>query len=281
MSFQDRYAVVGNPIAQSRSPDIHAAFAAACGHRLTYSRLLAPTVPGGFVQTVQAWRQEPGTGPAKGINITAPFKTDAFAYATEHSKRAQLAGAVNCIKFEGERILAENFDGIGLVRDVTHNLARAMRGARVLVLGAGGATRGVLAPFLQEQPAALVVANRTVAKAQELAQIMSPIGRIEAVGYDDLAGESFDLVFNATSSSLAAELPPIPAGVYASGTLAYDLSYGKGLTPFLAHARAAGAQQLADGVGMLVEQAAEAFAWWRGVRPATQDVIKQITVPLV
>jgi shikimate dehydrogenase len=279
MSHPDRYAVVGNPIVQSKSPDIHAAFARASGQQLSYTRLLAPTAPGGFAQAVEQWRSQTD-GAARGINITAPFKTDAFAYATEPSERAMLAGAVNCIKFEGERILAENFDGMGLVRDVTHNLARAMRGARVLVLGAGGATRGLLAPFLAEQPAALVVANRTVSKAQELASLMATQGRVQAAGYDDLHGEQFDLVFNATSSSLSAELPPIAPSVFTAQTLAYELSYGKGLTPFLQLAQTAGARHLADGVGMLVEQAAEAFAWWRGVRPETRHVIEMIRVPL-
>jgi shikimate dehydrogenase len=219
------------------------------------------------------------------MNITAPFKLDAFAYATERSERAQLAGAVNAMKFDGDRVMAENFDGVGLVRDVTHNLGCALKGKRVLVLGAGGATRGALLPFLAEQPAELVVANRTVTKAQELAAIgashAKSNSKVRACTYAELDGQTFDVVFNATSASLKAELPPVPASVFTGCVLAYELAYGKGLTPFLRLAQNAGVKQLADGVGMLAEQAAEAFEWWRGVRPDTRAVIDTLTVPLV
>ncbi len=275
----DRYAVIGNPIEQSKSPLIHTAFAQVTGQDLEYTKLLGPL--GEFAKTVDAFRAAGG----KGMNVTAPFKLDAFAYATDLAPSARMAGAVNAMKFEDGRVYAENFDGVGLVRDVVHNLGCSLAGKRVLVLGAGGATRGALLPMLAEQPDELVVVNRTVAKAQELAAL----GRqhqggqvpVQGLGYDQLQGRAFDVVFNATSASLSAELPPLPASVFAPGALAYELAYGKGLTPFLKLAQQAGVTHLADGVGMLAEQAAEAFLWWRGVRPDTQGVIAQLTVPLV
>ena len=275
----DRYAVIGNPIAQSKSPQIHTAFAQATGQALEYTRILAPA--GGFAAAVDAFRAEGG----RGLNITAPFKLDAFAYATEVSPAAQMAGAVNAMKFEGERVHAENFDGVGLVRDLQQNLGVLLRGRRVLLLGAGGAARGALLPLLDEQPALLCVANRTAVKAQELAllarQHRGPGTPVQACGFEALQGQPFDAVLNATSSSLSAEALPLPAGAFAPGALAYDLTYGKGLTPFLRLAQQAGVSRLADGVGMLAEQAAEAFAWWRGVRPDTAQVIRDLTVPLV
>jgi shikimate dehydrogenase len=272
----DRYAVIGNPIAFSKSPLIHSSFAQATGQDLDYSKIEGPL--GQFAATVDAFRAQGG----RGLNITAPFKLDAFAYATEHSPAAQLAGAANAMKFDGERVLAENFDGVGLVRDVVHNLGQPLRGKRVLVLGAGGAARGALLPFLAEQPAELVIANRNLDKAQALARIgVQQGGAVSASNLQDLHGQRFDLVFNATSASLHGELPPVPVSVFADCALAYELAYGKGLTPFLRLAQGAGVAQLADGVGMLAEQAAEAFAWWRGVRPQTRAVIEQLTVPLV
>jgi shikimate dehydrogenase len=271
----DQYAVIGNPIAFSKSPLIHMAFASTTGQDIAYTRIEAPL--GGFAATVDAFRQ----AGAKGINITAPFKLDAFAYATQRSARAELAGAANALKFDGAQILAENFDGVGLVRDVVHNLGVGLAGKRVLLLGAGGAARGALLPFLAEKPALLVIANRDFAKAQALAAIGSQHGTVAASTYQDLQGQTFDVVFNATSASLRAELPPLPPSVFGPCRLAYELAYGKGLTPFLRLAQNAGVAQLADGVGMLAEQAAEAFAWWRGVRPGTAAVIQQLTVPLV
>jgi shikimate dehydrogenase len=274
----DRYAVIGNPIDFSKSPFIHMAFAEVTGQDIDYNKVLAPL--GEFAATVDAFRAAGGLG----MNITAPFKLEAFDYATERSAAAELAGAANAMKFEGGRVLAENFDGVGLVRDVVHNLACPMKGRRVLLLGAGGAARGALLPFLAEQPALLVIANRTEAKAQALSDIARQHAQGEtqvlALGLDRLSGQRFDAVFNATSASLRAELPPVPATVFAPGALAYELAYGKGLTPFLRLAQNAGIQRLADGVGMLAEQAAEAFAWWRGVRPDTRAVISQLTIPL-
>jgi shikimate dehydrogenase len=274
----DRYAVIGNPIAQSKSPSIHLAFADAAGQSITYERILADV--GAFAVTVDSWRAEG----LRGLNVTAPFKLDAFSYAQERSEDAQWAGAANALKFDGDRVLAQNFDGIGLVRDVVHNLGVPMRGRRLLLLGAGGAARGALLPFLREEPARLVIANRTLDKAHELAALARTWAggatAVHACGVDALAGESFDIVFNATSASLSGAALTLPSGLYARDALAYDLTYGKGLTPFLAHARAEGAARWVDGVGMLVEQAAEAFAWWRGVRPDTRGVIDALTVPL-
>jgi shikimate dehydrogenase len=275
----DRYAVIGNPIEQSKSPLIHTAFAQVTGQDIDYAKVLSPL--GAFAQTVDAFRTSGG----RGMNVTAPFKLDAFAYATDLAPSAQMAGAVNAMKFEGDRVFAENFDGVGLVRDVVHNLGCPLQGRRVLILGAGGATRGALLPLLAEQPAELVIVNRTVAKAQELAALAQQHQTcqvpVQGLGYADLQGQAFDVVLNASSSSLTAELPPLPASVFDPGCLAYDLTYGKGLTPFLKLAQQAGVTHLADGVGMLAEQAAEAFAWWRGVRPDTAAVIATLTVPLV
>jgi shikimate dehydrogenase len=275
----DRYAVIGNPIEQSKSPLIHTAFAQVTGQDLAYTKLLSPL--GEFAQTVNAFRAAGG----RGMNVTAPFKLDAFAYATDLALSAQRAGAVNALKFEGDKVFAENFDGVGLVRDVVHNLACPLYGRKVLLLGAGGATRGALLPILSEGPAELVIVNRTVAKAQELAAMAQQQSNggltVRGIGYEDLQGASFDLVFNATSASLTAQLPPLPMSVFAPSALAYDLTYGKGLTPFLKLAQQAGVTHLADGVGMLAEQAAEAFAWWRGVRPDTRAVIDTLTVSLV
>ena len=215
------------------------------------------------------------------MNVTAPFKLKAFAMADERSERAALAGAVNAMKFEGGRILADNFDGIGLVRDIEINLGLPMSGKRVLMLGAGGAARGALLPFLEARPAELVSANRDVAKAQALAAQVAGRGAVVACGYAELeAMGRFDLVVNATSASLTGDLPPVPPSIFRPEGMAYELAYGKRLTPFLRLARNAGVRNLADGVGMLVEQAAEAFTWWRGVRPDTRPVIDRLTVPL-
>lgn len=275
----DCYAVIGKPIHQSKSPLIHGRFAQATRQDIEYTAIEGPL--GGFAGVADAFRAAGG----KGMNITAPFKLDAFAYATERSERAQLAGAANAMKFEGERVLAENFDGVGLVRDVTYNLGCSLKGQHVLLLGAGGAARGALLPLLEQQPARLVIANRTIDKARELAAIAekqgAAPGQVVGCGYAELVEQTFDVVFNATSASLRAELPPLPASVFARCVLAYELAYGKGLTPFLRLAQNAGVTQLADGVGMLAEQAAEAFAWWRGMRPDTRAVIDKLTVPLV
>lgn len=270
----DSYAVFGNPVGHSRSPMIHRAFARATGQDLTYDRI-EPALDG-FADSLAEFI----AGGGRGCNVTAPFKLDAYACATDHRPGAEMAGASNCLRIEGDRIVAENFDGVGLLNDIQRNLGVALAGSRVLLLGAGGATRGVLKPFLDAGPAAVTVANRTEAKARELAVAFAAHGPVAGCGYPGLGGLAFDIVINGTSASLTGDRPPVPDTVFAPGALAYEMVYGKGMTPFLIQARACGAARLADGVGMLVEQAAEAFEWWRGVRPNTAPVIDELTVPL-
>lgn len=264
----DRYAVIGNPIAHSKSPLIHAEFARQTGQDMTYAAMLAPLDD--FAGTVKKFQAEGG----KGLNVTVPFKQEAWKLATSLTDRARLAEAVNTLKFEPDgMILGDNTDGTGLTRDIRENLGISLAGKRVLVMGAGGAARGVLLPLLLQKPERLIIANRTPEKAIELERHFAAYGRVEGGDYARLAGSQFDVVINATSSSLHGELPPLPQGVFAPGALAYDMMYGKGLNPFLQFAQANGAAHLADGLGMLVEQAAESFFLWRGVRPQTQPVI--------
>ena len=272
----DRYAVIGNPIGHTKSPMIHRAIAEQTDQDLEYTAILGTV--GGFGDDVAAFRDEGG----RGLNITAPFKLDAFRYATKLQEGATLAGAVNCLSFDGDEATGANFDGVGLTRDIQRNLGFPLRGKRVLLLGAGGAARGALLPFLEQRPAELVLVNRTVAKANALGEQFASYGTLVTTGYEELAQErgQYDIVVNATSASLQDELPPVSASVFGHGCLAYELLYGKGLTPFLRLAKNAGVQHVADGVGMLVEQAAEAFEWWRGVRLDTAPMIKQLTVPL-
>ncbi|MCX7692126.1 shikimate dehydrogenase [Tepidimonas taiwanensis] len=275
----DRYAVIGHPIGHSKSPLIHALFAAATGQALEYTAIEAPL--DGFAATVDTFRAAGG----RGVNVTVPFKLEACAYATEVSERARIAGAANALAFDGTHCRADNFDGVGLVRDIVTNLRHPIAGKRVLMLGAGGAARGALQPLLAAGPTELFIANRSAAKAAELANAFHALGLGAGVlaggGWDDLAARgAYDIVINATSASLTAEPLPLPPGVFGHDTLAYDMVYGKGLTPFLRQARDAGAGRLADGLGMLVEQAAETFAWWRGVRPTTLPVIERLRVPL-
>ncbi|MFP5409865.1 MAG: shikimate dehydrogenase [Gammaproteobacteria bacterium] len=261
----DRYAVFGHPIAHSKSPLIHAAFARQTGQDMRYEAILAPL--DGFAASVAAFAAAGG----RGANVTVPFKEEAYRLADRLSPRAQLAGAVNTLSFDAAGIAGDNTDGAGLVADLTRNLQRNLTGRRILLLGAGGAARGVIGPLLDQQPAALVVANRTVRRAQDLAELF---GRgVSACGFDGV-DSTFDLVVNATAASLAGELPPLQAAIFAPGCLAYDMMYGRD-TPFLAFARKHGAAT-ADGLGMLVEQAAEAFQGWRGVRPDTAPVIAHL-----
>lgn len=271
----DRYAVLGHPIGHSKSPWIHTEFARSTGQDLGYTAIETPL--DGFSETVLGFR----AGGGRGLNVSLPFKLQAFEIATEPSERARLAGAANCLKFEGERILADNFDGVGLVNDLQQNLGYPLQGKRVLLLGAGGATRGALLPIAAEQPSLLAVANRTPEKAHGLRHDFAAHVPLQTGGYETLLGQSFDVVINATSTGLSDEALPLPDGLFAPGALAYDMVYGKGLTPFLRQAKAAGVARVADGVGMLVEQAAEAFLWWRGVRPDTKAVVRELTVPLV
>ena len=265
----DKYCVIGNPIAHSKSPDIHAAFAAATGQDMSYERCLAPL--DGFAGTV---RDLVAQG-YRGANVTVPFKLEAAALATRLEERARLAGAVNTLRFEGGEIVGDNTDGPGLVADIVHNAGVPLAGKRILLLGAGGAARGVILPFLNEGPEAIVIANRTRATADALvdhfAGHVAYPGQVAACGFDEIAGP-FDVVVNATSASLSAAMPPVPATALRAGTLALDMMYGKEPSPFMRFAAAHGAI-MRDGLGVLVEQAAEAFFVWRGVRPQTQALL--------
>jgi shikimate dehydrogenase len=250
-------------------------FARQTGKKIDYTKI--ETELGSFAPCIDRFRAEGGCG----INVTAPFKQDAFAYATDLSESARLSGAVNAMKFEGDKAYAENFDGVGLVRDITHNLGFSIADKRILILGAGGAARGAMLPFLQQSPKRIVVADINLSNARTLETLFAKYGPIKASTYGALVDQKFDLVINATSASLRGELPPVPTSVFDMDCVAYELAYGKGLTPFLRLAQNTGVRHLADGLGMLVEQAAEAFAWWRGVRPKTPAVIAHFSVPLI
>jgi shikimate dehydrogenase len=259
----DRYAVIGNPVAHSKSPWIHAEFARQTRQVLDYGRIEAPLAA--FARTVDEFRAAGG----RGANVTLPFKDQAYLYCRDAvTARARVAGAVNTLVFENDKVRGDNTDGVGLLRDLTVNLGRAVAGKRVLLMGAGGAAQGVLAPLMAVRPQRLVVANRSADKARALAQRYAASA---GGGYADLQDEQFDLLINATSAGLAGEAPPLPASVIAPGALAYDMVYGRD-TPFLALARAAGVAAQ-DGSGMLVEQAAESFLVWRGLRPDTAPVL--------
>ena len=258
----DRYAVIGHPVAHSKSPWIHAQFARAVGHDIEYGAIEAPL--DGFERAVAAFR----AGGGKGLNVTLPFKEDAFRYCGDRmSARARAAQAVNTLVFK-EEVFGDTTDGVGLVTDLVKNLNFRLSGSSVLLMGAGGAARGVVQPLLDAGVAKLTIANRTAARAEELA---ARFPNVAGGGYDALGGRVFDLVINATSAGLTNESPPLPRSVFKAQTLAYDMVYGRD-TPFLAAARAAGATPC-DGTGMLVEQAAESFFLWRGVRPDTRPVL--------
>ena len=266
----DRYGVFGNPIGHSKSPLIHRLFAEQTGQSLRYEALLAPLDD--FEGFARAFFVE-----GRGANVTVPFKEQAFRLADCLSERARRAGAVNTLqKREDGRLLGDNTDGAGLVRDLCVNAGIDLSGKRILLLGAGGAVRGVIEPLLAQRPAVLVIANRTVEKAEQLAREFADLGHLVASGFDWL-DEPVDLIINGTSASLAGELPPIAAGLIAPGhTCCYDMMYGKEPTAFNRWAAAHGAALTLDGLGMLVEQAAEAFALWRGVRPDTAPVLAEL-----
>lgn len=268
-----RYVVIGNPIAHSKSPEIHAEFASQTNQALSYERLLAPL--DGFVETVEAFRAAGG----RGANITVPFKEEAYRYATRLSARAQAAGAVNTLRFDGDEVYGDNTDGLGLVRDLRVNHGLMLYGTRMLLLGAGGAARGVIGSLVGEQPERLVIANRTLSKAADIAAAFEPA--IEVLAYDALENERFDIIINATSTSLSAAVPPLPDAVYNGVQVAYDMVYGAEVTPFMARAAEAGCPTCIDGLGMLVEQAAESFYIWRGVRPATRPVLALLRASLL
>ena len=260
----DSYAVVGNPIGHSKSPRIHALFAAQTAQDMSYEAILAPL--DGFVATVRAFVEAGGLG----MNVTVPFKEEAFRLATTLTERARAAGAVNTLKFSGNDIFGDNTDGAGLVRDIADNLGRAITGQRILLLGAGGAARGVILPLLAEKPASLSIVNRTADKARALA---ARIGLAHDIA-SKIGERAFDIVINATSAGLAGGVLPRLTFAFAPGCLAYEMVYGKD-TDFLRQAAEA-AVTTADGLGMLVEQAAEAFFVWRGVRPETAPVLKEL-----
>ncbi len=264
------YAVFGNPITHSKSPLIHAEFAKQTGQDMDYQAILAPLDD--FAGAVATFRDQGGAG----ANVTVPFKHQAFRFATKHTDRALTAEAVNTLKFESDGvILGDNTDGAGLVRDIGENLKLPIEGKRLLLLGAGGAASGVGLPLLQCNPAELVIANRTPEKAIRLAGWLDNQGNTSGCGFHELSG-SFDAVINATSASLKGELPPLPDTLFKPGALAYDMMYGKMDTPFMAWARQHGASIVSDGLGMLVEQAAESFYLWRDVRPDTTPVMAML-----
>jgi shikimate dehydrogenase len=265
----DRYAVVGNPIAHSKSPQIHAAFARATGEDLSYERIEAPL--DGFRETIDAFARAGG----RGLNVTMPFKEQAFALSTTRSPRAELAKAVNTLARVDDRWHGDNTDGVGLVRDLTHNLDLAIEGRSVLILGAGGASRGVIGPLLALSPARLCVANRTVSRAEALADEFVALGTLEACAPDALA-DPFDLVVNATPWESGSDVPHWPDVIVGRHTFAYDMVYADEPTAFVRWARARGAAFACDGLGMLVEQAAESFLLWRGVRPETAPVFASL-----
>lgn len=269
----DRYAIIGNPITQAKSPALQMAFAKQCQQDMDYGAILGEL--DGFVAAVRAFQKNGG----KGMNITMPFKLEAYALADELTPRGQAAGAINMFTFRADgSILGDNTDGFGIVRDITHNLGRKLTGQRVLLLGAGGAVRGTLLPLFAEQPSEIFIANRTASKAVELAaEFKAQAGAITLTGggFADIQGR-FDVVINGSASSMTGDVPPLPAGVWDAQSLAYDMAYKKEPTAFVRAALAAGVGQAADGQGMVVEQGAECFYLWRGIRPETASVIASL-----
>lgn len=261
-----RYGVVGNPIAHSMSPQIHSLFAKQCKQSLTYERLLAPL--DGFEDFALGLRDAGYLG----LNVTIPFKLDAAKLSDDLTARARLAGAVNTLVFDDDAIVGDNTDGVGFVRDVTGRLKFTLKDSAILILGAGGGVRGMIGALLEEKPKWIAVANRTHGRALELADEFG----IEALSYDEVAAEHFDLVINATSASLNQSLPPIDPETFDDCLLAYDLVYDPRPTPFMQLAQQGGAAAVSDGLGMLVEQAAEAFSVWRGVMPKTSPVYAEL-----
>ncbi|MBE9516016.1 MAG: shikimate dehydrogenase [Proteobacteria bacterium] len=274
--MSDRYAVMGHPISHSRSPFIHNEFARQMAMDIEYTAI--DVAPGTFNQAVKTFHQLGG----KGLNITVPYKQEAWELVDERSHRAELAGAVNTIRCNDDGTLyGDNTDGIGLLRDLTMNLDMSLHQKRILVLGAGGAVRGVLVPLLEQGPKQLVVANRTVSKAVELAQQFGSISPMLGCGFDDLDGQQFDIIINGTAASLGGDIPQIPAAVCKDASHVYDMMYARDPTAFMVWAREQGAESVSDGLGMLVEQAAESFFVWRGVLPDTAPVIAAVRQALM
>jgi shikimate dehydrogenase len=268
----DRYAVIGHPIAHSRSPWIHARFAAQTGQHLLYTAIDA--APEELAASVRGFFAQGG----RGLNVTVPHKLKVMELLDGLSERARIAGAVNTVIGEPDgRLCGDNTDGIGFVRDLTHNLQVPVAGRRLLLLGAGGAARGLLAPLLALEPALLVIANRSPGRARELAAAFTTRGPVQGTDFAQLESQRFDLIINATAASLHDELPPLPPAVLASAAFCYDLVYAHGSTPFTRRAGECGVARCSDGAGMLVEQAAESFLLWRGIRPQTSAVIAALT----
>jgi len=267
----DRYAVIGNPVTHSKSPGIHAEFARQTGQDIVYVRLAAPKR--GFRAELNRFIAHGG----RGLNVTVPFKQEAAAACQSVSERGKFAQAVNTLTFVDGRIVGDNTDGAGLLRDLEKNLQVDLHGRRVLLLGAGGAARGVMMPLIARGVRMIAVVNRDVAKAQLLQERFGLFGNVRARGYHELAGTAYELVINATSASLQGAVPPVPRSVFAPDCVAYDMVYAAGgQTPFLDMARECGAIVTSDGLGMLVEQAAESFFIWRGVRPETRPVLEML-----
>lgn len=265
----DNYCVMGNPVAHSKSPQIHAAFAKQTRQKIFYQAIQVDE--GKFKDAIKEFQHQGG----KGLNITVPFKGDAWEASDQMSHRAERAAAVNTISFSDEgKITGDNTDGIGLIRDLTINHKLLIKDKNILILGAGGAARGILDPLFDELPDRIVIANRTVSRAEKLIDIFSDRGDVSACGFDELASSNFDIVINATSASLQGDVPPLPEGLIDKNTCCYDMMYSAADTPFVAWAKAHGAGITLDGLGMLVEQAAESFFIWRGVRPDTSNIIQ-------
>ena len=266
----DKYAVIGFPVSHSWSPFIHGLFAKQTGQSLTYSRLEVPAEA--LTDKVVEFFATGG----KGLNVTLPHKQAACLIARERTPRAEMAGAVNTLALRSSGVFGDNTDGAGLIADLARNLSFDLRGTRVLLLGAGGAARGVLGPLLEADPEYLEIANRNEARATELAREFSTLGTVHGCGFDSISDSTFDLVLNATSASLQDTIPPIPPGVIGPTTLCYDMAYGKGDTAFTRWSKSAGAGRAETGWGMLVEQAAESFLVWRGIKPDTAPVIAAV-----
>ena len=268
----DRYAVFGNPIEHSKSPFIHACFAEQTGQQLIYTA--EQIEAGDFNNAVARFAENNG----KGLNITVPFKQDAWQLATRRSERAERAGAVNTLVINGMGdYFGDNTDGIGLVRDLIKNHMLQLEGRTILIVGAGGAVRGVIEPLLNCKPACLIIANRTKEKALQLAEDFSELGNIKGCGLDEFGADSYDIIINGTSASLSGELPALPATLINENTFCYDMMYATKPTPFMNWAQQHGAIQAVDGKGMLVEQAAESFRIWRGCEPETASVIEALS----
>ena len=273
MTTPDRYGVMGYPVSHSRSPVIHKLFALQTGENIQYE--LLQVVPEKLEAAVRQFQRTGG----KGLNITVPHKQDVVRLCDQLSEPARTAGAVNTLSFRGGEIHGDNTDGIGLLRDLTLNQAFSIEGSNILVLGAGGATRGIVGPLLEMQPASLHIANRTIDKAKALAEHFGRSGPVSACHFNAVpVTERFDLIINATSAGVTGAAPPYPSAAVSPETLCYDLSYGLSPTPFSVWAREQGASKSVRGWGMLVEQAAESFFIWRGVRPETAPVLKQMKI---